>query len=79
MDGINLSDAKARLSDLVDRAASGEEVTILRRGKAVARIVGIETPRKPLDVAALRAHTSKMKPSNISGVEILREMRDSRF
>lgn len=79
MDGINLSDAKARLSDLVDRAASGEEVTILRRGKAVARIVGIEKPRKPLNVSALRAHTSRMKPSEATGVEILREMRDSRF
>ncbi len=79
MDGINLSDAKARLSDLVDRAASGEEVTILRRGKAVARIVGIEKPRKPLDVGALRAHTSKMRQSDVTGAEILREMRDSRF
>jgi antitoxin (DNA-binding transcriptional repressor) of toxin-antitoxin stability system len=54
-------------------------VTILRRGKAVARIVGIEKPRKPLDVNALRAHTSKMQPSDLTGVEILREMRDSRF
>jgi prevent-host-death family protein len=79
MDGINLSDAKARLSDLVDRAASGEEVTILRRGKAVARIVGIEKPRKPLDVGALRAHASRMNKSDVTGVEILREMRDSRY
>ncbi|MEO7179109.1 MAG: type II toxin-antitoxin system prevent-host-death family antitoxin [Allosphingosinicella sp.] len=79
MDGVNLSDAKAKLSDLVDRAVSGEEVTILRRGKAVARIVGIESPYKPLDVNALRAHTSKIQQSGVSGVEILREMRDSRF
>jgi prevent-host-death family protein len=79
MDGINLSDAKARLSDLVGRAELGEEVTILRRGKAVARIVGIAKPRKPLDVDALRLHTSKMKRSDVTGVEILREMRDSRF
>ncbi|MGZ8284813.1 MAG: type II toxin-antitoxin system Phd/YefM family antitoxin [Allosphingosinicella sp.] len=79
VDGVNLSDAKAQLSDLVDRAESGEEVTILRRGKAVARIVGIAKPRKPLNVDALRAHTSKMKPSDVTGVEILREMRDSRF
>lgn len=79
MDGINLSDAKARFSDLVDRAAAGEEVTILRRGKAVARIVGVEKPRKPLNVGALRTHTSRMRPSKVTGVEILREMRDSRF
>ena len=79
MDGVNLSDAKARLSDLVDRAESGEEVTILRRGKAVARIVGIDKPRKPLNVDALRAHTSGLPMSDVTGVEILREMRDSRF
>jgi prevent-host-death family protein len=79
LDGVNLSDAKARLSDLVDRAISGEEVTILRRGKAVARIVAVEGPRKPLDVDALRAHTSGMQPSDVGGVEILREMRDSRY
>jgi prevent-host-death family protein len=78
MDGVNLSEAKARLSELVGRAEAGEDVTILRRGKAVARIVAMDQPRRKLDVDALRALTSKMKMSEISGVEILREMRDSR-
>ena len=78
MDAVNLSDAKARLSELVERAEAGEDVTILRRGKAVARIVAVEQPRRKLDVDALRALTSKMKKSDISAVEILREMRDSR-
>ena len=77
MDGVNLSDAKARLSDLVDRAEAGEEVTILRRGRPVARLVPMQKPLKPLDIEALRALTSKMKVGP-SGVEILREMRESR-
>jgi antitoxin (DNA-binding transcriptional repressor) of toxin-antitoxin stability system len=67
------------LSELVDRAEAGEEVTILRRGKAVAKLVPIERPLKPIDMKALRALTTKMPHSDLSGAEILREMRDSRY
>ncbi|HET6239577.1 MAG TPA: type II toxin-antitoxin system prevent-host-death family antitoxin, partial [Acetobacteraceae bacterium] len=38
--------AKALLSDLVERASSGETVQITRRGKPVAQLTAIETPRK---------------------------------
>lgn len=75
----NLSDAKAQLSDLVARAEAGEEVTILRRGRPVAKIVPLERPRKPLDIEALKAFTASQQESEISAVEILREMRDSRY
>ena len=40
MEKVQLHDAKARLSELVDRAQAGEEVVILRHGKAVAKLVG---------------------------------------
>jgi len=79
MAAVNLSDAKAQLSDLVDRAERGEDVTILRRGKPAVRLVPVEKPKKPLDVEALRRLTAKMEPSDLTGVEILREMRDSRY
>jgi prevent-host-death family protein len=36
---VPLAKAKAELSALVDLVASGEEVTITRRGEAVARLV----------------------------------------
>lgn len=42
MDTINLFDAKNRLSALVDQAEDGQEVTITRRGKPVARLVPME-------------------------------------
>lgn len=81
MDGVNLSDAKAHLSDLVYRVEAGETVTILRRGKPVARLVPIERPRKPVDVDALRSLTGKMKiyrdPDGLSFVERLRQ--DDRY
>ena len=78
MDAVNLSDAKARFSELVERAAKGEEVTILKRGRPIARIVGTEQPRKPIDLEALRRLRASMPMSDVSGVDIIREMRDSR-
>jgi prevent-host-death family protein len=36
---LNIADAKARLSELIDRAERGEDVILARAGKPVARIV----------------------------------------
>jgi prevent-host-death family protein len=36
---VNIADAKARLPELVERAARGEEITIARNGKPRARLV----------------------------------------
>jgi prevent-host-death family protein len=41
MDTVTLFDAKNRLSGLVDQVEDGQEITITRRGKAVARIVPV--------------------------------------
>lgn len=35
---VNIYDAKTRLSELVDRAARGEEIVISKRGRPVARL-----------------------------------------
>ena len=40
MKRIQLHEAKAGLSELIDRAQSGEEFVISRHGKAVAKLVG---------------------------------------
>jgi prevent-host-death family protein len=37
----NLYDAKTRLSELVDRAAAGEEIVIAKNGRPLARLVPI--------------------------------------
>jgi prevent-host-death family protein len=46
---LSAAEAKAKLSELLDRAARGEEITITRHGKPVARIVPAAElpPRKP--------------------------------
>lgn len=46
----NLYDAKTSLSQLVDRAAAGEEIVIAKAGKPLARLVPIQAaalPRRP--------------------------------
>lgn len=79
MDSYNIAEAKANLSALIERAAAGEEIEIRKRGRPVATLGPARQPREPLDIDKLRALTDKMKPSRVSGVELLREMRDSRY
>lgn len=53
---MNVSEAKAKLSELLDAAAEGKEVVIARSGRAIARLVAIEPPANrelgffPIDV-----------------------------
>lgn len=77
MDGINIAEAKAHFSELVDRAEAGETVEIMRRGKPVARLVPPEPKKKRFDAAELAAFTAGMTPQKQSAGEFVREMRDS--
>ena len=43
---VNISEAKARLPELVQRAARGEEIIIARNGEPQARLVPL-APTKP--------------------------------
>ncbi len=72
---INLADAKAHLSELVEEAAAGNPVCIMRRGKPVAQIIGADVPRKRIDVSALQAVTDAM-PLPESARDFIRRMRD---
>jgi prevent-host-death family protein len=73
---VNLADAKAHLSRLVEEAAAGETVCITRRGKAVAQITAVDTPRKRIDVAELRAMTEAMPMQPETARDFIRRMRD---
>jgi len=76
MRSVNLADARAHLSELVKRAASGDPVCITRRGKPVARITAVEMPRKRVDAAALRGMTDAMPLQRESARDLVRRMRD---
>lgn len=75
MGRINLADAKAHLSELVERAAAGESMCVTRRGKPVAQITSIEQPRKPINLSVLRAMTDAMPPQTEPARDFLRRMR----
>jgi prevent-host-death family protein len=76
MDTVSLADAKARLSELVDRAEAGEDICITRRGKPVVKITRVDQPKEPIDVEALRALVASMPMSPLPAGEFIRRMRD---
>ncbi|HUB12438.1 MAG TPA: type II toxin-antitoxin system prevent-host-death family antitoxin [Acetobacteraceae bacterium] len=76
MTTVNLAEAKAHLSALVEQAAAGETVRIVRRGKPVAEITAIPAARKPVDLAALRAVTDQMPEQEQDAGAFMRTVRD---
>jgi prevent-host-death family protein len=80
MSDVTLAEAKAHLSELVERAVRGEAVRITRRGEPVARLIGVERQAKPIDLAALRALTDAMPKQAEPARSRLRSVRgDARY
>lgn len=76
MDMINLADAKAHLSKLVDRVEAGDTIDIVRRGKPVARLTAVAMPRKRIDANLLQSLTATLPPQDQSAADLVRSMRD---
>ena len=76
MKNINLAEAKAHLSELVEQAASGDTICITRRGKPVARLVAAAEPRQPIDLEMLRALTDGAPTQPETAGDFMRRMRD---
>jgi prevent-host-death family protein len=79
MSAIDLADAQAQLSDLVDRVEAGDTIDITRDGKPVARLTAAVKPRKKIDIAELRALTETMPENPESAADLVRAMRDDRY
>lgn len=77
MNSINLADAKAHLSELVDRVEGGDSIDITRRGKRVARLTAVSRPRKRIDATMLKALTDAMPPQKQGAADLVRALRDS--
>lgn len=75
MDAISLAEAKAHLSELVDRVEAGDSIEITRRGKPVARLTAVARPRQRIDASLLQALTETM-PQTDSAAALVRDMRD---
>jgi prevent-host-death family protein len=76
MDNVSVAEAKAHLSELVERAASGEPVCITRRGKPIAQLTAIAAPRKRIDPEMLRAVTDGTPAQSETAGDFVRRMRD---
>ena len=77
MTAVNLADAKSRLSELVSRAESGEVTVITRRGRPVAKLVPIASPKKAFrSLAEFRATLPKARKSS---AQLVRQLRDEGY
>jgi prevent-host-death family protein len=54
METLNIYDAKTRFSQLVDKAASGEDVVVSRNGKPLVRITRLEVPKRRIKFGLLK-------------------------
>jgi prevent-host-death family protein len=54
MESVNIYDAKTRLSQLVDKAASGEDVVVSRNGKPLVRITRLDDRKRSIKFGVLK-------------------------
>ena len=54
MESVNIYEAKTRLSQLVDKAAAGEDVVVSRNGKPLVRITRLEVPKRRIKFGLLK-------------------------
>lgn len=73
---VNLAQAKAHLSKLLDEVEAGGDVVITRHGRAVAHISAVTPPKKPLPLQQLAQFRAAMPRLRRSASELLRETRD---
>ncbi len=75
MTTFGIFEAKNRLSELVERAARGEEIVITRRGEQVARLMPPRVVDAPGQARALAARIRKNRAGQTLGSgESLRDM-----
>jgi antitoxin (DNA-binding transcriptional repressor) of toxin-antitoxin stability system len=73
---ISMAEAKARLSELAEMAASGETVVITKRGKPAVQLSRPESPRRPVDLAALRRLTDQLPLQPEDAGSFVRRLRN---
>ena len=73
---VTLAEAKARLSELTERAAAGEEVVITKRGRPVGRLSQVMQTKRAVDVERLRRLTAAMASQEDDRGDFMRRLRD---
>lgn len=79
MPSFGAFEAKTHLSELLDRVARGERITITRHGVPVANLVPVEDEKRKIAdgeiVEAMRALRKRVKPGKLSVREMVAEGR----
>ena len=71
VNAVGAYDAKTRFSELLERAAGGEEITITRHGTPVARLVPFKARTSPAERReAIAAWRKSSKGLNLGGLKI---------
>ena len=73
---VNLAQAKAHLSELLDKVEAGEDVVITRHGRPVAHMRSAAPKKQPLRLDDLAKFRSAMPRLKRPSAALLREMRD---
>jgi prevent-host-death family protein len=76
---VNLTHAKAHLSELLDKIEAGEEVVITRHGRPIAHMRPAVRPKKPLDLEGLANFRATMPMRRESSADLIRKMRDEGY
>ena len=76
MKSVSVRDARAQLRILLNQVAAGEEVVILRRGKAVARLVQPRRKRRRLPSLTAFRSSLQVKGEPLSDTIIAARRKD---
>lgn len=74
---ISLTEAKAGLSELLNKVERGQEVVITRRGHPIARLLPIQKKKQRL--RSLQAFRSQTLKATRPSLEVISELRDEGF
>jgi len=78
MERIGIYDARSKLSELIERVQSGEEVVLTRHGEPVARLVPEKRRRKPSRAAAVARIRALARKLDIRDVDIRKLIEEGR-
>lgn len=76
MEAVNIYEAKTRLSQLVDKAAAGEDVVVSRNGKPLVRITQLVDAKRAVKFGVLKGRVkvasdfnAPLPPEALAGFE----------
>ena len=79
MSTFSVAEAKAHLSELLERAEKGEKVVITRRGEPVVQLAPVRTTKPGIDFARLRALRAVMPMAKTPADKLIRKIRNEKY